>query len=557
MVNMIIYYKRFSNKTKNIILTFFIAFIYFYTGKLSLDLLSGHNIVNLGVFAPEGLALAFALYFGKKVWFGVFIGQFILALVNNINIFSTFEISFINATEALIAVVLFHKFKLNKRLETFRDIAGLILIIVFVLQIFSSVLSNFSLYLHGEIVQSELLYSIFSWWFGNVMGQLLFAPFLLLLLIHFKKMDIKEYLLYGFAFALFLYFLEIILAINNPFLLLSLTIPALVLAISSKGKLYGTFISVIVATVSSCSVYLSTGAFYFGETSENIINYNLFVLAHIATVFVTGVLFEERKRYEESLHLIIEEELNKNEKQQFIMLQQNRLAQMGEMINMIAHQWRQPLNHLSLINQTLYYQYRNRKLNDEKVEDFKEKSNITIQQMSSTIDDFRNFFSLEKEKKVFCVNDVVDYVLDIVSPMLKHESIEVKFQNEAEYYTYGFPNELGQSILNIVYNAQDALLGKKIDNKEIEILFLRNDDIIILSIHDNAGGIPDEIMEKIFDPYFSTKTNKNGTGLGLYISKIIIEDHMNGSIYISNKNSGACFEIYLPYEKMSKSKLEV
>jgi signal transduction histidine kinase len=538
--------------TKNTLLTFSIAFIYFYTGELSLDLLSGHNIVNLGVFAPEGLALAFALFYGKRVWFGIFIGQFILAYTNDINIFSTLEISFINATEALIGIALFHKFKLNKRLETFRDVIGLILIIVFVLQIFSSVLSNLSLLLHDQLMQDQLAHSIFSWWVGNIMGQLLFTPFLLLLLIHYKQLNLKEYLLYGIIFTLFLYFLEIILAINNPFLLLSLTIPVLVLTISYKGKLYGTLISVVVATVSSYSVYLGTGAFYFGDKTDNIINYNLYVLAHIATVFIAGILFEERKKLEEILQESIEKEVNKNKKQQLLMLQQNRLAQMGEMINMIAHQWRQPLNHLSLINQTLYYQYTNNKLNDEKIEAFKKKSDITIQQMSSTIDDFRNFFNPEKSKTVFCVNDVITHVLSIVSPMLKHKSIKVIFKNEKHCDSYGFPNELGQSILNIMYNAQDALNEKKIADKYIEILLFCNADTIILSIHDNAGGIPEEIINQIFDPYFSTKSKKNGTGLGLYMSKIIIEDHMNGKILVSNKKNGACFKIYLSSVKTSK-----
>jgi integral membrane sensor domain MASE1 len=151
---------------KTILLTFGIAFLYFGTGKLSLDFLSGHNIVNLGVFAPEGLALAFALYYGKRVWFGIFIGQFLLAYFNDINIFSTVEISAINATEALIGIALFQKFKLDKELRTFRDIIGLVLIIVFVLQVFSSLLSNLSLLLHGDLQNEQFLYSTFSWWFG-------------------------------------------------------------------------------------------------------------------------------------------------------------------------------------------------------------------------------------------------------------------------------------------------------------------------------------------------------------------------------------------------------
>jgi signal transduction histidine kinase len=545
MKNRVAEYDRWKSTIDNILLTFIISFLYFGTGKLSLDLLSGHNIVNLGVFAPEGLALAFALYFGKRVWFGIFAGQFLLAIYNDINIFSSLEISTINATEALIGIALFQRFKLDRELKTFRDIFGLAIIIVFVLQVFSSLLSNLSLLLHGQIAQDQFLHSLFSWWFGNVMGQLLFTPFMLLLLVYFKKIDIKEYLFYGIAFGTFLYFLEIVVAITNPFLLLSLTIPVLVVAISYRGKLYGTLMSVVAATISSYSVYRATGAFYFGDETENIINYNLFVLAHIATVFVTGVLFEERKKDEKKLQMMIKKEVSRNKEQQLLMLQQNRLAQMGEMINMIAHQWRQPLNHLSLINQTLYYQYTRQTLNDEKVESFREKSNKAILQMSSTIDDFRNFFRPDKEKTVFCVNDVIDYALDIAAPMFNHNNIEVIFHNHELCYAHGFPNELGQSILNIAYNAQDALNEKEVADKQIELSLSCREETVVLSIQDNAGGIPETIINKIFDPYFSTKSSKNGTGLGLYISKIIIEEHMEGSLLVSNRKNGACFKIYL------------
>jgi len=538
-----------SNKIKNIGLTLIIALLYFGTGKLSLDFLAGHNIVNLGVFAPEGLALAFALYYGKKVWFGIFIGQFLLALYNGVNLYSTVEISFINATEAMIAIALFHKFKLNKELNTFRDVAGLILMIVFVLQIFSSLLSNLSLLFHGALTQGEFFYSAFSWWFGNVMGQLLFAPFLLLLFLYFKQLNLKEYLLYGIVFGIYLYILEIKLALSNPFLLLSLTIPVLVFVVFSKGRLYGTLMSVVVATVSSYAVYSATGAFYVDSEANNIINYNLFVLAHIVTVFIAGILFEERKRYEEKLHRIIKKEVEKNKKQQLLMLQQNRLAQMGEMINMIAHQWRQPLNHLSLINQTLYYQYLKHGLDEKRINEFIEKSNKTIVQMSATINDFRNFFKPDKKKVPFSINDVIDHTLEITKPMFGDKSINITFKVDKSYKSYGFPNELGQSILNILYNAQDALVEKEVLEKSIKIDLYQKEEHIMVCICDNAGGIPEEIIDKIFDPYFSTKNSKNGTGLGLYISKIIIEEHMGGKLLAVNKEEGACFELFLPSQQ--------
>jgi signal transduction histidine kinase len=129
--------------------------------------------------------------------------------------------------------------------------------------------------------------------------------------------------------------------------------------------------------------------------------------------------------------------------------------------------------------------------------------------------------------------------------MFNHNNIKVIFHNHELCYAHGFPNELGQSILNIAYNAQDALNEKEVADKQIELSLSCHEETVVLSIQDNAGGIPETIINKIFDPYFSTKSSKNGTGLGLYISKIIIEEHMEGSLLVSNRKNGACFKIYL------------
>ena len=235
------------------------------------------------------------------------------------------------------------------------------------------------------------------------------------------------------------------------------------------------------------------------------------------------------------------------------LLQQAKLAQMGEMVSMIAHQWRQPLNLLSLINQTVIYKYEAKKLDDTVIKNFKEKSSSVIQQMSSTIDDFRNFFKPEKEKILFCINDVIDHVHDITAPIYAQKNIIIKHEIEKVYSTFGYPNELGQCILNIVNNAQDALVDCDKEEKKIIITLQKEKSDILLSIIDNAGGIPLDIMHKVFDPYFSTKLDKNGTGLGLYISKIIIDEHMQGKLSVSNTKDGACFQIQLKDHKKASN----
>ena len=541
--------QKFSSKTISYyLLIIILAVLYYGTGRISLDLLSGHNIVNVGVFASEGFALAFALYFGKSIWPGIFLGQFILAYTSDIPVAASLEISAINSLEAILGVYLFQKFQLDLKLQKLRDILGLTLIVIFILQPFSSLFSHIVLILHN-VIETDILNSIFSWWFGNVMGQLLITPFTLLLLNNYKDIKILNYLLYIFIFGIFLYTLEIILNITNVLLLLSISLPILVYIVSKKGIVYGSAINVMIALISSYSIYIERGAFHIASTLDNIINYNLFILAHILASFIVGILVEEKKLHEKKLKEIIEKEVAKNQEQQLLLIQQSRLAQMGEMISMIAHQWRQPLNALMLSNQLIVSKYTKNKLDNTSIEYFKKNSQLLIKQMSQTIDDFKNFFTPHKEKELFCVNDIIKSALNMVKDLYTQEKITVSFQEKEYLYTYGHPNELGQAILNITNNAKDALLETGREDKKISLILSRKDGYILLHINDNAGGIPNEIIDKIFDPYFSTKSKKNGTGLGLYMTKMIINEQLNAKIDVKNTPDGAQFTIYLKEEK--------
>jgi len=535
-----------NKQVETISLVLLLAFLYFSTGVLSLELLNGVNIVNLGVFAPEGIALGFTLLFGRRVIPGIFIGQFILAYINGVDIFATIEISIINSLEALIGITLFEKFKLNNKLEQLKDILGLILIVVFVLQIFSSLFGSIALLIHTDLVSDNFFTTMFSWWFGNVMAQVLFTPFLLILFTHYKKIDFMDYILYGVVFGVYSCFLEFIA--GNPFLLLVLNIPIIIYVSAYKGIIYGTFMSVILAIITSCSIYTGISIFQSSTISENIINYNLFVLLHALIVLIVGSLFEEKKQYENDLKKRIEDEVNKNKEQQLMMLQQSRLAQMGEMISMIAHQWRQPLNNLSLVNQLLISKYKKGKLNDEGVDYFKTNSKKQINLMSTTIDDFRDFFKSEKIKKEFNVRDTISDILDMTKPIYTSNAIKIELESKPDkvYQTIGYPNALAQAILNIINNAKDALVdNSEIEEKKIIISLDTQDEKIIITILDNAGGIPLDIIDNIFDPYFSTKQEKNGTGLGLYMSKMIVEEQMDSSIDVVNEICGAKFTIHL------------
>ncbi len=237
------------------------------------------------------------------------------------------------------------------------------------------------------------------------------------------------------------------------------------------------------------------------------------------------------------------EELRKKE---LVMTQQSKMAAMGEMIGAIAHQWRQPLNSLSVMIQDIPMAYKFGELNEEYIANFKQKSIDVILSMSNTIDDFRNFFSPNKKQEEFFVEDAIDDVLKIMSAQLTTNNINVVFDGKSGKHRHiCHKNELKQALLNILANAKDALLEIKKADSFIKIDVVKIGGKLLITIEDSAGGIPVEIMDNIFEPYFTTKSADKGTGLGLYISKEIIEHNLNGRLTVKNTQNGARFDIEL------------
>lgn len=246
-------------------------------------------------------------------------------------------------------------------------------------------------------------------------------------------------------------------------------------------------------------------------------------------------------RLESERRITAVEDLRRKEQ---LFLQQNRLAAMGEMIGNIAHQWRQPLNMLGLLVQELPIIYEKGQLSNEYLQETKEKAMQVITGMSRTIDDFRNFFRPDKEKVSFRANDVVRTTISLLQASFNNEQIELLVQEE-DVVVEGYPNELSQVILNILINAKDAFLERSTEHPQIVISTFMENGRPAITISDNAGGIPEEIIEKIFEPYFTTKGPNKGTGIGLFMSKTIIEKSLNGSISVRNTATGTEFRIVL------------
>ncbi len=255
------------------------------------------------------------------------------------------------------------------------------------------------------------------------------------------------------------------------------------------------------------------------------------------------------KRELEVVHRRLEkkmlEEIGKNREQQLLLLRQNRLAQKGEILSMIAHQWRQPLNSLSIILQTFILRVQSKKADERALREFTKEAKQLIRQMSDTIDDFRNFFQTEKQKVHFSLSEVVTRTVAIIQPLLEEEDIEIEVDVPPGMAISGYPNELGQAILNILTNARDALVQSEREKRRISVVARAMNQHIEISICDNGGGIDEAVFADIFDPYVSTKKEKQGTGLGLYMARIIIEEHMGGRLRAFNRKEGACFEIVL------------
>jgi len=250
-----------------------------------------------------------------------------------------------------------------------------------------------------------------------------------------------------------------------------------------------------------------------------------------------------------SHHLIleeqVEEEVNKRQEKERILAHQARLATMGEMIANITHQWRQPLTAISNIVQEMQDAYKYNELNEASMQENTRNIRTQLNQMSNTIDDFRNFFSPSKTISSFYAKDQIKTTLSMLHGMLQKNNITIDLYIDGDTKIEGFANEYNHVLINIFNNARDIFIERSIKAPRLLIRVDENNTHSIVTVSDNAGGIPDEYLDKIFDPYFTTKNETHGTGIGLYMCKQIIENNMNGQLTVHNDGDGAVFTIII------------
>jgi signal transduction histidine kinase len=258
---------------------------------------------------------------------------------------------------------------------------------------------------------------------------------------------------------------------------------------------------------------------------------------------------KELEKLNEVLEHRVDEEIKKRHQQEQFLIQQSKMIAMGEMVGSIAHQWRQPLNVVSLLINDIMEAYEYGDLDMKYMENIRTDMMDNIKFMSETIDDFRNFFRTSKQQEDFNAKEVVTDVIRLYFHQSKNHNLTISIiDNDLkvnELVAKGFKNEFKQVILNLITNAKDILVEREIVEKNIKISFQLQNEYLSISVHDNGGGVPEEIINKIFEPYFTTKHEGKGTGIGLYMSKTIIETNMNGKISVENSDGGAKFVILL------------
>ena len=267
----------------------------------------------------------------------------------------------------------------------------------------------------------------------------------------------------------------------------------------------------------------------------------------ISDIFIN---YKERvKERETALHELndslkerVKVEVAAQREKEKMLVQQSKMAAMGDMISMIAHQWRQPLNQLSYVMMNIDGAYDERTLSRDYLDKKLKEGENLLEYMSHTIDDFRDFFKPDKEKETLSLCTVVDSAVALIEKGLQKHHIEIEKEYDCDEKLSLYKNEMIQVLLNLLKNAQEVLIDK--EDAKIKVRIYKEKDLMKISVSDNGGGIQADNIEKIFEPYFSTKENQ-GTGLGLYMSKMIIEEHMNGALYAQNIEGGAAFIIEL------------
>ncbi len=505
-------------------LYFAAGLVVFSTSGSALD----HHIVSLVVFLSEGIALAAVLAFGARLWPGIFLGQLLLGLHADLPLSAALGIATINSLEAVLAVALFRHFRLDTSLSTLRDIVALVLLIAFVLQPFSALLGNAVLLISGVLPTSGFVQSAFSWWFGNVLGQLLITPMLLLLYANLSRLT-----WWGLAMTFLLFFalsytILFLYPVHSLAVMLSLTLPPVILLAASQNLTYSAVAIAVVSLTASYATGQGVGAFATGDLYADIVNLNFYILAHVLLLLIIGGLFAERRKTEVELQ----------EKNRAL----ERAAKLRERVDsMSRHDLKNPLN--VVINVPQVVMASERGLSAATVEQLnlcRSAGYLMLDMINRSLDLYKieeGTYNLSPES------------VDLIAVIQRvAEELGSNVEEQAAVFAILYEGRTLESNDRLIAHVEKLLCHTLFSNLLKNAMEASPSELVTIDLRPcpdrsccevsitNRGAVPEEIRNDFFKRFVS-RNKVGGTGLGTYSARLYAEVQ-GGSIALDTSVNG-------------------
>lgn len=519
---------------KEILLVFFVALAYFVFGKLSFIFALQNAIVTIAIFAAEGIALAAALLFGRKVLVGIFIGQLALALSEELGVFVAGGIAFVNALEALMAIKIQERMKLDLSFASMTSVLSVFTLIAFILQPFSSVFGNLFLYLGGIVTFEELPSSLFSWWFGNVMGQILITPALILLYHEYKKRALEidklvmTLLFFFFVIVLFTSYLPI----ENMALLIGITLPLILVTGFRIGEAYGAAAMILIAYTLLYCTHVGIGPFTKQAPVDNIININFYILVHVLVYYITLGLYREKESALSKLHACnvdleqtARERLEEIAKEERKVLPSLLLVHTQEITDDFSTQCRHNLLELKAHLLSI----------DEKIKE-DQNAMIEFEEVIEKIDSdlkkiaaFEKLFEKNKPTRIFSLGEIVKDALNIVQPSLKEAHIRLLIEIDQNYIVKGYPDELTQILFFIFRYIKEAYHRLGTSKRRFVKIKLQGSPSKLIVRFETALK-----LESPVEDITLLKSMEDTSSLAFYTIRLLVRHYLQGDLQIDN-----------------------
>ncbi len=495
-----------------------IALCYFGAGQLAFSMsggVVGGKIVSVAIFLSEGVALAAVLIFGRWMVAGIFIGQLLLALTSGLSMMSSVGVAVVNSVEATIAVTLFNYFGLDRSLSRVRDVIGLLSLIALVLQPFSALLGNLVLLISSTVTLEQFPVTVFAWWFGNVMGQLLLAPFLLLLYANYREVRIWKMLSVIVFFLGLNYFILFVYPISRLSIILSLTLPAVILLAAYTLTVYSQIATLIISLGATYATREGVGAFATGDVLSDFIDLNFYILVHVTLSLIVGSLFAERRTAEMQL-------MDKNR----ILREMVNLREQVEAMH--RHDMKNPLNAVINGPRLILETEKGLSKSTTKLLVACEKSGyIILDMINRSLDLYRietGSYKLNPERV-----DLLAVLEDVIndSPVVRNSAssdqqvtiTDARINRSEPIYVCGERLLCYSLFANLIRNAFEAASANNFVSIGLDCVMTSGACTVTIA---NEGSVPIKIRDRFFDKLV-TSGKKDGMGIGTYSARLFTE----------------------------------